>query len=151
MTRYGINGGGTDPRRPRGGLTGFIVRAYPFPCYTGTGKARRAVPGKYRPKIVGYYTQGKTPNWTRMKEYQTWKDHVRDCGPPMPKASRAHPVRVDVWCYFSSEVHPDPENVRKGVVDALFPDGDKYVYGYHHHPLYSDAPHVLIEVSGGKR
>lgn len=149
--RYGLKGGGTDTCRPENvGLTGFIVRALPFPCYTGKGKARRAVPGKTTLKIVGYYAQGKTPNWTRMKEYQVWKDHVREGAPDMPKATAARPVRVDVWCYFGSGVHPDPGNVHKGVVDALFPGGDKYVYGYHHHPLYSDAPHVLVEVSGGK-
>lgn len=148
--RYGIQGGPTETARPAG-LGAWTIRALPFPCYTGKGKARRVNPDKPPAlKIVGYYTKGKTPNWTRLKEYNAWKDHVREHAPPIPQAGPEHPVRVDVWCYFASGTHPDPENVRKGIVDALFPNGDRWVFGYHHHPLYSDAPHVLVEVSGGR-
>lgn len=147
--KHSSQSGPTDTARPAG-LGGFIVRALPCPAYTGKGKTRREDPTKPPiPKLVGYYTTGKEPNWSRLKEYQAWKDHVRDAAFPMPKATATKPVRVDVWCYFSNGTHADPENVRKGIVDALFPGGDKYVYGYHHHPLYSDEPHVLVEVSGG--
>ncbi|KQR22903.1 hypothetical protein [Deinococcus sp. Leaf326] len=148
-TKHGMKWGPTDTSRPRG-LGAFTIRALPCPAYTGKGKTRQVDPTKPPVlKLVGYYTTGKTPNWSRLKEYQGWKDHVRAAAPPVPQATDAAPVRVDVWCYFASGTHADPENVRKGIVDALFPGGDKYVYGYHHHPLYSDAPHVLVEVSGG--
>lgn len=130
--RYGVQGGPTETDRPNG-LGAFIIRA---------------MPTEKRLKIVGYYTQGKQPNWTRMKEYHAWKDHVRKAAAlGVPECGASRPVRLDVWCYFGSGVHPDPENVRKGIVDALFPNGDKWVFGYHHHPLYSDAPHVLVEIS----
>lgn len=134
--RFGVQAGPTDTERPDG-LGGWVIPAMP-------------VNGKL--KIVGYYTQGKQPNWTRMKEYHDWKDHVRKhTALEIPAATAERPIRIDVWCYFDSKVHPDPENVRKGIVDALFKHragGDKYVFGYHHHPLYSDAPHVLVEISG---
>lgn len=131
--RFGVHSGPTDTERP-GGLCGWTIPA---------------MPAGDKLKIIGYYTQGKHPNWTRMKEYHAWKDHVRKCTAlNIPAATAERPIRIDVWCYFGSKAHPDPENVRKGIVDALFPGGDKHVYGYHHHPLYSDAPHVLVEISG---
>ena len=113
---------------------------------TTAGKVDRSKPT--RPKLVGYYTKGARPNWTRMNEYHAWKDHVRvHVADVLPVPSAARPVRLDVWCYFESGTHPDPENIRKGVVDALFPKGDKYVYGYHHFPQYdAAAPRVEIEV-----
>lgn len=125
----------------------------PLACatYTGKGKGRTKVPGKTALKLVGYYTKGKQPNWSRLNEYHAWKDHVRaHVRDQLPVPCREKPVRVDVWCYFGSGTHSDPENVRKGIVDALFPDGDKHVYGYHHHPLYDPAdPRVVVEIAQG--
>jgi len=150
--RYGVQGGALPIESKPAGLTGWIVRAMPCPAYTGRGKTRQPDPTKPPVlKLVGYYTTGSNPNWSRKKEYEAWKDHVRERTLSVPRATAACPVRLDVWCYFGSGVHADPENVRKGIVDALFPDGDKWVYGYHHSPLYSDAPHVLIHMSGGER
>lgn len=117
-------------------------------CYSGKGKARHKN-GKTTPKLVGYYTKGARPNYSRMNEYHDWKDHVRkSVAAELPSATKEQPVRLDVYCYFPSGTHADPENVRKGIVDALFPGGDKYVYGYHHHPLYDAVnPRVEIEVT----
>ena len=150
LKRHSVQTGPTDTSRPAS-LTAFLVRAMPCPQYTGKGKSRHVNPLKPPVlKLVGYYTTGKEPNWSRLQEYQDWKDHVRRAATlGVPRATAAAPVRLDVWCHFVSGTHADPENVRKGIVDALFPGGDKYVYGYHHHPLYSDAPHVLVEISGG--
>jgi hypothetical protein len=146
--RYGVQGGGTTIEPMPAGTTGWIIRGMPCQVFKGKGNARRPDPTKPPVlKLVGYYTKGSTPNWSRLKEYEAWKDHVRSKTLSVPTASADTPVRLDVWCYFGSGVHADPENVRKGIVDALFPGGDKWVYGYHHHPLYSDAPHVLIHMS----
>ncbi|MFC4639821.1 RusA family crossover junction endodeoxyribonuclease [Deinococcus hohokamensis] len=103
-------------------------------------------------KLVGYYTNGKSPNFDRAREYSDWKVHVQQHAPAQTfSATRAHPVRVDVWCFFPNGAHADPENVRKGVVDALFEHragGDKYVYGYHHFPQYDPKhPCVVVEVT----
>jgi hypothetical protein len=80
---------------------------------TTAGKVDKSRP--QRPKLVGYYIKGKTPNWTRMKEYHAWKDHMRGHVPgPLPEPTKAQPVRVDVWCFFENGTHNDPEKVRKG-------------------------------------
>ncbi|MEF2278549.1 hypothetical protein V3W47_09550 [Deinococcus sp. YIM 134068] len=101
-------------------------------------------------KLVGYYTQGATPNRTRLGEYHTWKDHVRLHAPPpllrLRPVDEVSRVRLDVVCYFATRTHADPENVRKGIVDALFPRGDKWVYGSHDHPHY-DPAHPRVEVT----
>lgn len=116
------------------------------------GKTRKVPGPPTAPKLVGYYTNGKSPNFDRAREYSDWKDHVTKYAPNLllPVATKDRPVRLDIWCYFPAGNHSDPENVRKGIVDALFPAGDKYVYGYHHHPLYdADNPRVEVEITAG--
>ena len=118
------------------------------------GKTRKVPGPPTAPKLVGYYTNGKSPNFDRAREYADWKAHVVKHTPPLLlHATKTAPVRVDVWCYFPNGTHGDVENVRKGVVDALFrhrEGGDKYVYGYHHFPLYDAAnPRVVVEITGG--
>ncbi|GBF04790.1 hypothetical protein DAERI_020387 [Deinococcus aerius] len=129
--------------------TTFVIPALP----TWRRSGGRADPSASRlHKLVGYYTQGARPNHTRMREYHTWKDHVRAHAPPgllgvRPTDERSR-VRLDVVCFFANKTHADPENVRKGVVDALFPQGDKWVYGSHDHPRYDPArPRVEVTVT----
>lgn|GEM_PF-5599684 len=115
---------------------------------TGTLKKAKQLPRV--PKLVGYYTNGKQPNFDRAREYADWKAHVLKFVPVELRGAgantREHCVRVDVVCYFPAGTHSDVENVRKGVVDTLFPNGDRWVYGYHHFPLY-DAAHPRVEVA----
>ena len=116
------------------------------------GKTRKVPGPPTLPKLVGYYTNGKSPNFDRAREYSEWKDHVAKYAPAnLPTATKDRPVRLDIWCYFPAGNHSDPENVRKGIVDALFKHregGDKYVYGYHHHPLYDPVrPRVEVAIS----
>lgn len=126
-------------------MTRFTIPALPCPRTTA-GKIDRAKP--LRPKLVGYYTKGARPNWTRMNEYHAWKDHVREHAPAgLPQPAQGQPVRVDIWCWFADGTHNDPENVRKGIVDALYPKGDKFVFGYHHFPQYDPQnPRVEVQV-----
>jgi hypothetical protein len=103
---------------------------------------------------VGYYSQGKHPNWTRMKAYHAYKAQVQACaqaaGLTLPlSATREAPVIVSTVAHFSSGVHCDPENVRKGVTDALFygGSGDKHTGGSFPPPRYDRAnPRVLVTV-----
>ncbi|AFZ67099.1 RusA family crossover junction endodeoxyribonuclease [Deinococcus peraridilitoris] len=132
-----------------------------LPCWrrtkdklTGKVRERRDLPQVL--KLVGYYSKGKVPNWVRSKEYDAWKDHVRLFAPlrikrlnPRDKSSR---VQVDVFCYFPSANHSDPENIRKGIVDALFGrrqgKDDQWVFGYHHWPEYDGRqPRVEVHVT----
>lgn len=56
---------------------------------------------------------------------QAWQTQVRQ---PFPCEADGY-YRLDVVCFFLGERHADPENVRKGIQDALFPRGDKHVKG----------------------
>lgn len=74
----------------------------------------------------------------RIRRYFDWKEYVCACAlgkkyNPAPKADRKDPrargkTYLNVVVYFGTGVHGDPENVRKGIQDALFED-DKYVAG----------------------
>jgi len=107
--------------------------------------------------IDGFYVLGKRPNWGRLERYNAWKDHVRgaalDVGLKLPlEATKAKPLYVSVVSWFASGVHPDPENVRKGVIDALVQNlesgrrgSDKYIGGFCEIPRYDKArPRVEV-------
>jgi hypothetical protein len=106
---------------------------------------------------MGYYSLGKKPNWTRMKKYHAWKKAVqlvaRSQGIHLPlTASKEQPLSITTRAYFRNGVHPDPENVHKGVVDAMFYDprkerrgSDKYTGGCFQPPMYDpDNPRVEV-------
>ena len=104
---------------------------------------------------VGYYTRGARPNWTRMKQYHHYRDHVVRCAqiaglrPPLT-ASEASRLRIDVRLHSKGRVHPDPENIRKGVVDALFyraGKSDRYVWGTLWQTVYDVEPKVIVVVT----
>ena len=117
------------------------------------------IPGK----AVGYYSHGKVPNWTRANEYTAYKVYVQIqaiyAGLKLPLfADKDDPLRIDVTCYFKNGVHSDPENVRAGIVDALFYDkmrkvkgkGDKFAWGLHEAPRYDKLnPRVVVTVYEG--
>lgn len=119
-------------------------------------EVRFTVPGS----PVGYYAEGRKPNWTRKAAYIAYKRMVQFCaveaGLELPlKATPERPLIIDVVPYFSSGVHCDPENVRKGVSDALFyagsgqakGNGDKYTGGSFPPPRYDQArPRVEVTV-----
>jgi hypothetical protein len=54
-------------------------------------------------------------------------------------------TEVNCMIYFKDRNHGDPENVRKGIIDALFKD-DKKVIGYCNYD-YDEQPRVEIEIS----
>ena len=108
----------------------------------------------------------------RQRKYKAWCDAVRmeaenhQIKVPMT-ANKAVKVLFAVRSYFRNGVHPDPENVTKGIVDALFyrpkvkwpkgvkrpknlPKGgkdDKYVGMRTDPPLYDkDRPRVEITI-----
>jgi hypothetical protein len=65
-------------------------------------------------------------------------------------ATRTRPLMVFTRCYFKNGVHADPENVHKGVKDALFYQkgggtADKYTGGGYLPPMY-DAKNPRVEV-----
>lgn len=111
---------------------------------------RFTVPG--RP--VGYYAQGKQPNWKRKVAYENYKKLVQHCafaaGVPQLIATKDRPLWIHTTAYFPNGVHCDPGNVQKGVVDALFyrkRGGDKHTGGSFEPPLYDkDNPRVEVVI-----
>ncbi len=134
------------------------IYSYVNTCLLSAGGVQKTVviPGK----AVGYYASGKVPNWTRRHEYYAYRDKVRMLAfhagiiPPL-HADKEHPIYINTFATFGSGVHADPENVRKGIVDALFygtsrvtmkQASDKFVGGIAMHPVYGDEPNVRIDV-----
>jgi len=109
---------------------------------------------------VGYYAEGKQPNWKRRNAYVAYKRLVQayamTAGVHLPlRATAERPLLVHVVPYFASGVHCDPENVRKGVTDALFYAGkgakkgaaDKHTGGSFPWPLYDrERPRVEVVI-----
>lgn len=54
-------------------------------------------------------------------------------------------VFLNVTCYFKNRKHPDPENVRKGISDAIFTQ-DKYVAGLIDFFYDQANPRVEVEI-----
>lgn len=102
----------------------------------------------------GYYAQAARSKYRMSKDqkaralrYRGWQEIVRFCamqnGIALPLiATKARMLIINTFAYFENGVHADPENVRKGIVDALFLDrtpggtSDKYVGGFHAPPIY---------------
>lgn len=92
----------------------------------------------------------------RVEKYQNYQDVVRKAaikaGLKLPlKATKDNPMYINTTAYFAAGVHCDPENVRKGISDALFYHsgdcGDKYCGGRFPPPLYDQLnPRVEVEI-----
>lgn len=98
---------------------------------------------------------GKYQNTKVKRRYVDYKQLVQAVadlsGLALPlQASREKPVRITTRAFFKNGVHPDPENVHKGVKDALFYKaggvGDKYTGGSYDPPLY-DAERPRVEIT----
>lgn len=85
----------------------------------------------------------------RDARYLAWLTYVRQCwmvqvGQELPQERDGH-YRLDVHCYFAGERHADPDNVRKGIQDALFGGcGDKHVTGEVTCQHVTRSPHVTV-------
>ena len=107
---------------------------------------------------TGYYSLGMKPNWKRMNRYHAYKKLVQKYaeinGIKLPLiATKINRIVVNTIAYFETGVHSDSENVRKGIVDALFYNkgakgyGDKFCSGSCSTPLYDkENPRVEIEI-----
>lgn len=134
---------GTEQKR--GPATASTVRAFFIPG-DPVGYTKTRPPGRHGRRFT------MSPRWARYLEYKkTIQLLARAEGFRVPlEASENAPVRVDTHAVFRTRVHPDPENVRKGVVDALFyqaKGGDKWVKGTHDWPEYGPDPGVLVMIT----
>lgn len=104
---------------------------------------------------VGYVRMTRRGQWgsKSAQKYIAYKKAVQvyaaKAGLKLPlSATEESPLRIDAYCTFRNRRHPDPENVRKGAVDALFYGGrgDAHVYGYHSAPRYAPDGEVGVVV-----
>lgn len=106
---------------------------------------------------LGYHRATQGSKWNdKYKRYQAWKDHVcdamRDAG-HLPYTIRkplttdkAVWTRMDIKIYFANDARSDPDNVWKGIADALF-DNDKYLSGSFDFDYDKQNPRVEVEIS----
>lgn len=82
----------------------------------------------------------------RIQRYFDYKELASFCGFRL-KFDRSPKKRIllHAMIYFKDKKHPDPENVRKGIQDALF-TSDKYVAGCYDFEYDPDNPRVEIEI-----
>ncbi len=87
--------------------------------------------------------------WDRIKRYLDWKKYVQMSALllkfPRKPASEYEKVCLNCMIYFENGVHSDPENVRKGIQDALF-EGDKHVIGAYDYGYNKENPRTEIEI-----
>jgi len=86
----------------------------------------------------------------RALRYKNWKLFVLQCYTQQTRQGfPCEPdgyYRLDVRCFFVGENHADPENVRKGIQDALFVYGDKHIFGMIHPVEHVEFPCVEVTI-----
>ncbi|MGX7894421.1 RusA family crossover junction endodeoxyribonuclease [Tsuneonella sp. HG222] len=105
---------------------------------------------------IGYYRTTQGAKWKpEAIRYNLWKSHVVaayiDAGGTV-NATGYKPLKTgkEKWLlttmsYFANDVRPDPDNVQKGVADAIFVN-DKYVIGTYDFAFDHECPRVEIEI-----
>jgi len=97
-----------------------------------------------------------------IKRYLDWKDYVRVCFitgamADGKEATDSHKkeilnekkVHMDCMIWFANKRHGDPDNIRKGIQDALF-SNDKYVVGSVDYQYDTDNPRVEVSIKRGR-
>lgn len=103
---------------------------------------------------IPYERTTQRAKWTaRYKRYTAWKNYVvwsakiMSCGFWDARLfDGAEKTRLDCMIYFGNMNHADPENIRKGIQDALF-ENDKLVWGLVDFGYDHCKPRVEVEVT----
>jgi hypothetical protein len=116
-----------------------------------------------RPPMAFIANWRATP-FVKRKAYSEWCKMVREVaayagGLKLPlAATKTEPAVIVTRSWFRDGRHPDPENVRKAIADALMYQGrtgkglrDKFCGGAFGAPLYDEAdPRVEVMVADGR-
>jgi len=105
---------------------------------------------------IGYHRTTQGSYWNKSsKRYYAWKQHVVaayvkatgvECGTDKPVAKSKDKIYLHTKIYFANNTRSDPDNVQKGIADALFQD-DKYVAGSYDFFMDKENPRVEVELS----
>lgn len=109
---------------------------------------------------IGYHRTTQGSYWNAgSKRYKAWKDYVAACyerSMPSQRRSTAsinqkpiaskekHYLRTMI--YFANNARPDPDNVQKGIADALF-QNDKNVAGSYDFAFDKERPRVEVQIT----
>ena len=105
---------------------------------------------------LGYHRTTQGSYWNKSsRRYYAWKQHVIDAyceagglsdfstAKPIPKSKKK--IYLHTMTYFANDSRSDPDNVQKGIADALFQD-DKYVAGSYDFDFDKENPRVEVEI-----
>jgi hypothetical protein len=119
----------------------FLVPGNPVPCLRitqGQLKLMRIPDNKLRPDGLRIKN--------RIRAYLAYKDRVYDCSLTQPiDRNPKEKVFLNVMIYFGSHRHGDPENIRKGIQDAIYKQ-DRLVAGSVDFGYDPPFPRVEIEI-----
>jgi len=119
----------------------------PVPCKRATQKKAESVAWSKSKETLDY------------KKYLDWKKHIRSCfidyfdEPPENIFEKNKKYYVHVMIYYKNRTGGDPDNIGKGVKDAIFakPLNDKYCADSNDFSFEeSDNPRVEITIREGK-
>lgn len=103
---------------------------------------------------IGYHRTTQGSYWNEgSRRYKAWKDFVVAAfdrstgsatlsGKPLKMREK---VYLRTMIYFANNARPDPDNVQKGIADALF-ENDKNVAGSYDFAVDKDRPRVEVEI-----
>jgi hypothetical protein len=105
-----------------------------------------------KPRGYTTYNRGSKPS-KEVREFWDYCKYTRACADiadiELPlEASKESPLMIRTYAFFPNGVHADPENIHKGIKDALFHSsklGDKYTGGWYAPPMYDkENPRVVV-------
>jgi len=105
---------------------------------------------------LGYHRTTQGSYWNpSSRRYYAWKQHVIDAyceatgvqclEGEKPIISSKNKIYLNTMTYFANDSRSDPDNVQKGVADALFKN-DKYVAGSYDFAFDKENPRVEVEI-----
>ena len=104
---------------------------------------------------IGYHRTTQGSYWNEgSRRYKAWKDYVVAAydraanaatisGKPIVSREKSY---LHTMIYYANNARPDPDNVQKGVADALF-ENDKNVAGSYDFAIDKDNPRIEITIS----
>lgn len=110
---------------------------------------------------IGYHRTTQGSYWNKgSKRYNAWKEYVTACYErSVPSQVRLaaslgqKPIDLGkgkaylhTMIYYANNTRPDPDNVQKGIADALFVN-DKNVAGSYDFTLDKENPRIEIEIT----
>ena len=105
---------------------------------------------------LGYHRTTQGSYWNdASKRYHQWKNYVADAyctavgirywQNEKPIVSNKNKVYLHTKIFFANDSRSDPDNVQKGIADALFKN-DKYVVGSYDFHFDKENPRVEVEI-----